>query len=40
MNRGNHENHDINRKPAEAGGGFYDEVCVCVCVCSKAVVKQ
>jgi hypothetical protein len=34
MNRGNHENHDINRKPAEAGGGFYDEVC------SKEVVKQ
>jgi hypothetical protein len=34
MNRGNHENHDINRKPAEAGGGFYDEVCC------KAVVKQ
>ncbi|KAJ1494247.1 Metallo-dependent phosphatase-like protein, partial [Baffinella frigidus] len=26
INRGNHENHDINRKPAEYGGGFYDEV--------------
>mmetsp|Transcript_36929 Transcript_36929/g.86929 ORF Transcript_36929/g.86929 Transcript_36929/m.86929 type:complete len:933 (+) Transcript_36929:129-2927(+) len=26
LNRGNHENHDINRKPAEYGGGFYDEV--------------
>jgi len=26
INRGNHENHDINRKPAEFGGGFYDEV--------------
>jgi len=26
INRGNHENHDINRKPADCGGGFYDEI--------------
>ena len=26
VNRGNHENHDINRKPVESGGGFFDEI--------------
>jgi hypothetical protein len=26
INRGNHENLEMNRRPADYGGGFYDEV--------------
>ena len=31
INRGNHENLEMNRRPADYGGGFYDEVTWRVC---------